>query len=90
MSIPILPELLDTCAAALTAAEKFLDQARLAVATQVKGDDKIDRKKLDAEQYAAHGFAWAATYVEALRQMLEWGRQLDQSGQFSELEQLIL
>ena len=31
------------------------------------------RALLEREQFAAHGFAWIATYVEALRQMLALG-----------------
>ncbi|WP_254503741.1 hypothetical protein, partial [Salmonella enterica] len=38
------------------------------------------------EQFAAHGFAWIATYVAALRQMRRWA----EAGAEGELEKLIL
>ncbi|MDH5747805.1 MAG: acyl-CoA/acyl-ACP dehydrogenase [Rhodospirillales bacterium] len=42
------------------------------------------------EQFAAHGFAWMATYVEGLRQMLAWAGRLQADGQLGELESLML
>ena len=32
-------------------------------------------KLLEREQFAAHGFAWIATYVAALRQMRRWAER---------------
>ena len=37
-------------------------------------DGRIEAATLDREQRAAHGLAWYATYVEALRQMVRWAR----------------
>jgi len=42
------------------------------------------------EQFAAHGFAWMAAYVEGLRQMLGWAERLVADGRFGELESLML
>ena len=39
---------------------------------------------------AVHGFAWMATYVEALRQIRQWASRLDGAGEFGEAEALIL
>ena len=55
----------------------------------VCGDD-IDSDKIDSQHCAVHGFAWVATYVEALRQSLGWAERLQESGQFGGLEQLFL
>ena len=82
-----LPEL---CARALTAADGLLAAARAAVAGRVVADGRVDSAKLDRDQFAAHGLAWLATYVEALRQMLAWARRLETTGRFGEMEQLIL
>ena len=87
---PTLPNLLTMCADALTAAEDILRAAQRAVAKRVLINGKIDGAKLNSEQFAAHGFAWLATYVEGLRQILGWGVQLEASGQFDELEKLML
>ena len=54
------------------------------VAKRCEGRDGLDR-----EQYAAHGLAWCATYVEALRQTLGWIERLDASNRLGELEALI-
>ena len=45
---------------------------------------------LDREQIAAHGLAWMATYVEALRQIREWAVRLDAGDAFGTTEALIL
>ena len=45
---------------------------------------------LQREQARAHGFAWAATYGQALHEMLGWGRRLQASGKLGELETLML
>jgi (2S)-methylsuccinyl-CoA dehydrogenase len=44
---------------------------------------------LDASQASAHGLAWVATYVEALRQMLGWAKRLEAEGRLTEMERLI-
>ncbi len=49
-----------------------------------------DAGGVDQAQHAAHGLAWFATYVEALRQMQRWAEQLHVHGKFGEIEQLIL
>ncbi len=83
-------DLLDLCARALTAADGLLTQARAAVAGRVCADGKLESAKLDRDQFAAHGLAWLATYVEALRQMLAWARRLETTSQLGEMEKLIL
>ena len=69
---------------ALAAAERVLSIAKSLVAMRVRGPAGID-----AEQHAAHGLAWLATYVEALRQMQAWSERLTTAGSFGEIEQLI-
>ena len=80
-----LPNLLNMCTNGLTAAEDILQAAQRAIANRVLINGKIDGEKLNAEQFAAHGFAWLATYVEGLRQILGQ-RELEACGQFDELE----
>ena len=78
------------CAAALRAAEGLLDAARAAVRGLVVAEGRLDGERLDAHQFAAHGLAWYATYVEALRQLLGWAERLDGAGGLGELEELML
>ena len=63
--------LLSRAAEAVAAADKILALAKTGVAARVK-----ELGSIDAAQAAAHGLAWLATYVEALRQMLGWASRL--------------
>ena len=83
-------ELLGATERALSAAEAVLRQARAHVGERVAPGGKISPALIDREQMAVHGFAWMATYVEALRQMRGWASRLDGDGQFNEAEALIL
>ena len=75
---------------ALVAAEAVLRTARARVAERIVPGGTIDGAALDKEQIAVHGFAWMATYVEALRQIREWALRLDAGGAFGTTEALIL
>ena len=75
---------------ALGAAENLLAAARAGVEAMVSRDGRIDGKAIETEQFAVHGYAWAATYVEALRQLLGWAETLSSEGRLGELEGLIL
>ncbi|MDP1750571.1 MAG: acyl-CoA dehydrogenase family protein [Reyranella sp.] len=86
----ILPDLLSCCAEAETAADRYETEAREAVRRLIAPAGKVDPKLLEREQFAAHGFAWIATYVAAIRQMRRWAEAGQQSGLGAELEQLIL
>ena len=75
---------------ALVAAEAVLRIARARVGERIAPGGKIDGAALDREQIAAHGLAWMATYVEALRQIRQWAVRLDADGAFGAIEALIL
>jgi (2S)-methylsuccinyl-CoA dehydrogenase len=77
-------------ATALAAAEALLAQARGNLSTRVAPDGDVDSGKLDADQIAAHGLAWMATYVAALRQLREWAVRLDKAGEFDDAQRLIV
>ena len=82
--------LLTLCGEAEQAAERYEIQAREAVRGLIAPKGKVDPGLLEREQFAAHGFAWIATYVAALRQMRQWGEALGARGTFGEREQLIV
>ena len=73
-------KLLGLCACGLTLAEQFLAACRNAVAGLVGDAGKPDPARLEQHQLAVHGFAWQATYVEALRQALLWAQRLHETG----------
>lgn len=86
-----LPNLLPTCADAVSAAEALRDQARAAVGNLVMGTNgKPDPALLEREQFAVHGFAWLCTYTAALREMLNWAERLEAEDAFRDLEKLML
>lgn len=85
-----LPDLLAACAQAVRAAEALLADAHKAVTALVAPQGSVDPARLEQHQFAAHGYAWMATYVEALRQMLGWGQRLHAAGGLSEREALIV
>ncbi|GAA0576589.1 acyl-CoA dehydrogenase family protein [Caenispirillum bisanense] len=86
----IINDLLHTCEKALYTARGVLDTIREHVAGKVTVDGKVDADALEQHQFAAHGYAWYATYVAALEQMLAWGKRLEAQGRFGELEQLLV
>src|SRR6266853_326370 len=75
---------------ALAAAESVLRIARARLGERISPTGAIDGAALDREQIAAHGLAWMATYVEALRQIRLWAVRLDAEGAFRTTEALIL
>jgi len=87
----LLADLLPMCGAAVDAADSLLKSAVAAVADRLRGGNgRIDADRLEQDQFAAHGLAWMATYVEALRQTHGWAGRLQQDGRLGELEALIL
>src|SRR5919106_4217473 len=76
--------------AALDAAATLLARATEQVRALVAPGGRLDAGRLERHQRAAHGLAWLATYVEALRQMHGWAARLAEAGRLGELEQLIL
>ncbi len=85
----ILDNLLTLCAEAVTSADGLLDAARRQVSARVTTDGRVNADALESEQLAAHGFAWMATYVEALRQLHGWAERLESEGALGETEKLI-
>ncbi len=85
MIVPI--SLLDE---ALHAAGSYLDEARGSVAARVQAAGRTDPAALERDQFAAHGFAWIATYVAGLREMLGWAQRLDAADSLTDLDRLVL
>jgi (2S)-methylsuccinyl-CoA dehydrogenase len=83
-------ELISLLDDAAWAATTLRDRAAAAVAAKVASDGKIDNVALEREQHAAHGLAWIATYVEAMRQIAEYAKRLDGEGRFGEMEGLLV
>ena len=69
----------------IEAADRLLMIARSAVAKKVEAAGGMDQA-----QHVAHGFAWLATTIEAMRQLDAWAQRLSSGARFGEIEQLIL
>jgi (2S)-methylsuccinyl-CoA dehydrogenase len=85
-----LPHLIAHCDEAVLAAEGLLSGAKAQVRSIICEGERPSPVLLDREQRAAHALAWYATYLEALRQMARWARNLEREKRFGELETLIL
>ncbi len=83
-------ELIATLGQAVAAVDALFADARRAVAERVMQDGRAVSRAFDREQRATHGLAWLATYVEALRQLAAYAERLAASGNFGEIEELLV
>jgi (2S)-methylsuccinyl-CoA dehydrogenase len=83
-------DLLATTRAAADAAESLLADAVLAVRSRVTRNGELSGRMIDREQRAAHGLAWLATYVEAVRQLASYSERMDGAGRLGEVEELLV
>ncbi|MDP3321042.1 MAG: acyl-CoA dehydrogenase family protein, partial [Bosea sp. (in: a-proteobacteria)] len=73
-------------AAALPGFETLLQNAVAAVRASVTVEGKISSARLEAQQHAAHGLAWLATYVMALRELKAYGERLATEDRYGAIE----
>jgi (2S)-methylsuccinyl-CoA dehydrogenase len=90
MTAPVIDNLLALCDDALGTLDTVLVKAKTHVRELVSVDGKVSVPLVEQNQNITHGFAWIATYVEALREMLSWAKALQSEGRFGDLEALIL
>ena len=84
-----LADLIPLLDGAAESAANLRDRAVEAVSAKVVASGKLDAALLEREQRAAHGLAWIATYVEALRQLASYARRMEGEGRFGEMESLL-
>jgi (2S)-methylsuccinyl-CoA dehydrogenase len=75
---------------ATTAVEALLADAVIAVRRLVAPEGRVSGGLIDREQRAAHGLAWLATYVEAIRQLTAYAGRMQEAGRFGEIETLVV
>lgn len=85
----ILSDLLSLTADVIPPLEDLLQKAKDIVQTATSENGRVSNALIEQNQVQVHGFAWLATYVEALRQMQKWATKLDGEGKFGETEQLL-
>ena len=79
----------DLAPQALNAIQELLARATASLRDRVGEGGKLSAAKIEREQHAAHGLAWLATYVEAIKEMIAYGRRMDAEGRFGETEALM-
>ncbi|PKQ04197.1 MAG: acyl-CoA dehydrogenase [Alphaproteobacteria bacterium HGW-Alphaproteobacteria-11] len=85
-----LADLLALTPQAVDAADALLAKARASVFALVAKDGKVSAAAIEREQFAVHGFAWTATYVEALRQMAAYAARMSGEKRLGEFEALLV
>jgi (2S)-methylsuccinyl-CoA dehydrogenase len=75
--------------AIVAAVDGLVAKAKDRVRAKVTKDGKISSALVDAEQRAAHGLAWLATYAESLREMAAYAERMSGLGRYGEIERLI-
>ncbi|MFL4974951.1 MAG: acyl-CoA dehydrogenase family protein, partial [Microvirga sp.] len=85
-----VPDLISLADAAAKDAAALVAEARRRVRAKVVAEGRIAPERLEAEQHAAHGLAWLATYAEAIREMAAYARRLSGEGRFGETEDLLV
>ena len=72
------------------ATEGLLECAVTAVRARTSAHGKLSAAKIEAEQHAAHGLAWLATYVEAIKEMAAYLRRMHEEGRLGPTEELLI
>ena len=72
---------------AAAALEALLGDATVKVRERVAVEGHVVGRLFDREQRAAHGLAWLATYVEAVRQMAAYAARMASEGNLGEVEE---
>ena len=86
---PAVPSSLLADADALVAfAQEVQRQAASAVLKTITRDGRIANDLVEREQHAVHGFAWLATYAQALREMAAYAHRMTAEGRFGPREEL--
>jgi len=75
---------------AVSAMDALLGDAIAKVRGRVTVEGHVVGRLLDREQRAAHGLAWLATYVEAVRQLAAYAERMTGMGMLGEIEMHIV
>jgi (2S)-methylsuccinyl-CoA dehydrogenase len=65
-------------------------EATRQVRARVAPEGRVSAERLEAEQHAAHGLAWLATYAEGIRQLAAYAARMRGEGRLGETEELLV
>jgi (2S)-methylsuccinyl-CoA dehydrogenase len=89
-SRPAGHDFIEQARTAVAAIEALLQDATATLREQVIVEGHIVSRLLDREQRAAHGLAWLATYVEAVRQLVAYAERMSAAGRFGAIEEAVV
>ena len=85
----VISNLTATMSDAVTVLDTYLSRAKAVTGKTLAPNGKPDRGAFKTYQQMAHGLAWVTTYIETLREVSNWAKRLEESGQFGDIEQLL-
>ncbi|WP_442755509.1 acyl-CoA dehydrogenase family protein [Methylocystis sp. JAN1] len=74
---------------ALAAVEALYNEGLASVRARVTKDGKLSNELIEADQHAAHGLSWFATYVQGLKELIDYAERLQGEGAYGETEELL-
>ena len=83
-------DLIAMAAGVVEVLEALLADATAKVRARVAIGGRTVTRLLNREQRAAHGLAWLATYVEAIRQLAAYAQRIHAAGNLGEVEDLVI
>jgi (2S)-methylsuccinyl-CoA dehydrogenase len=83
-------DLAELCREATAALDALLADATAKLRDRVTTDGRVVNTAFDREQRAAHGLAWLATYVEAVRQLGAYAGRMAREGTLGETEEQLV
>ena len=85
-----IPNCLDLCKKTMPILESITFEIKKNLINLQRRRDEPTNIFIEEEQFLSHGFAWIATYIEGLNQLLSWAENIKRQGKFSSIESLIL
>ena len=82
----LLENLITKCENSIKALDELVNKAEAHVKKKIHNKGSLDTKLLEKEQFICHGFAWLKTYNIALREMLNWAKELTAKKKFLKLK----
>ena len=79
----------DLASQAQHAVEALLARAAASLRKRLSDNGRLSATKIEREQHAAHGLAWLATYVEAIKELAGYASRMKEEGRFGETEELL-
>jgi (2S)-methylsuccinyl-CoA dehydrogenase len=79
----------DLAREAAAATQTLLSRATASLRLRLSDSGLLSAAKIEREQHAAHGLAWLATYVEAIKELGTYANRLSGEGRFGRTEELL-